>query len=93
MVSPPAKSRVVVTPTPGKVKSEAILRSVRVVYTAQAGVFGDNMITIRLPDGWGPAYRASGSDAASTTESFGEFCVSNVERPAPPVQTQLRMWC
>ncbi len=77
MVGPPAKSRVMVTTVPGTVKSEANLRSVRVAYTAQTAVFGDNMITIRLPEGWTPAYRASGSDAASTDMSFGENALSN----------------
>ena len=73
------KSRVVsVTPTPRRVKSEAVLNSVKVVYTAQAGVFGNN-------DDY---YSAAGRlvdplivlhDSARRlrrTKSFGWFCVA-----------------
>ena len=76
-VSPPAKSRVEVVTAPRVVKSEAVLKSVRVRYTTRDTVYGGNIITIQLPADWKPAYRASDSDADEATMSFGLTALSN----------------
>ena len=70
-VNPPRESQVIVTTAPGRVKSEAVLSNVRVVYRTNEKIFGENRITIQLPEGWKAAHRASDSDADSTDMSFG----------------------
>ena len=74
-VMPPQPSTVTVTDGNAE---EGETRNVKVTYVAQSEVFGENIITIGLPDGWTPAYSHSGEEDDSA--SFGDVVLLTAPR-------------
>ena len=74
-VMPPQPSTVTVTDDDAE---EGQTRNVKVTYVAQGKVFGENIITIGLPDGWTPAYSHSGEEDDSA--SFGDVVLLTAPR-------------
>ena len=66
-VNPPPENAVVVTPT--EVDAETVRTTVKVTYSIKAAVLEQNILTVRLPENWMPAYRPS--DDSSLSKSFG----------------------
>ena len=73
MVNPPPLNAVTVTRA--EVKAETIT-DVKVTYSIKGTVLAENIITVGLPEGWGPAYLPN--DESSRSRSFGNFVESAV---------------